>query len=45
MHGYGKSKLTDMEAIKNEFFCTTFLTKAKNVFLNTKKGNKIQTKG
>ena len=45
MHGYHKNKLTDMEAIKNEFFCNTFLTKAKNFFLNTKKGNEIQIKG
>ena len=34
------SKLTDMEAIKNEFLYNDVLTTAKNVFLDTKKKSK-----
>ena len=38
MHGYDESKLTDVEVIKDEFyFYNAFLTKAKRVFLDTKK--------
>ena len=40
MYGYDESKLTDIEAIKNEFFYNTVLTKAKTVFLDTKKTKK-----
>ena len=37
MDGYDKSKLINIEIINNEFFYTTVLTKAKKVFLDTKK--------
>ena len=40
MDGYNKSKLTDTEAIKNEFFYNAVLTKSKRVFLDTKKVEK-----
>ena len=40
MYGYDESKLTDIEAIKNEFFDNTVLTKAKTVFLDTKETTK-----
>ena len=33
MHGYDQSRLIDTEAIKNEFFYNTVLTKAKKSFL------------
>ena len=32
INGYNESKLTDIKAIKDEFFYNTVLTKAKNVF-------------
>ena len=35
--GYNESKLIDIKAIKDEFFYNTVLTKAKKVFLDTKK--------
>ena len=38
--GYVESKLTDIEAIKNELFYNTVLTKAKKVFLDTKNSKK-----
>ena len=40
MDGYNKSKLTDTEAIKNEFFYNAVLTKSEKVFLDTKKVEK-----
>ena len=39
LHGYIESKLVDIEAVKNEFFYNTVLTKTKKVFLDTKKSN------
>ena len=42
INGYNESKLIDIKAIKNEFFYNNVLTKAKKVFLDTKK---IQKKG
>ena len=42
MNGYNESKLIHVKAIKDEFFYNTVLTKAKTVFLDTKK---IQEKG
>ena len=44
MHGYDKSKLTDMEAIKNAFFYNDVFKKAKKVFLDTKKISKRRIK-
>ena len=44
MRGYYKSKLIDIEVIKNELFYNTVLTKAKNVFLDTKKRSKDRDK-
>ena len=44
MHGYNKSKLVDTEAIKNDLFYDTVLTKAKKVFLDTKKNTRRGTK-
>ena len=40
MHGCNKSKLVDTEAIKNDFFYDTVLTKARKVFLDTKKNTR-----
>ena len=40
MNGYIESKLADIKAIKDEIFCKTVLTKAKKVFLETKKNKK-----
>ena len=37
MHRYDERKLIDIETIKNEFFYNTLLTKAKKVFLDTKR--------
>ena len=37
MHGYDESKLLDIEAVKNEFFYNTVLTKNKKMFLILKK--------
>ena len=40
MDGYNESKLTDTKATKDEFFYNTVLTKAKKVFVDTKKNSK-----
>ena len=40
MNGYIESKLADIKAIKDEIFYKTVLTKAKKVFLETKKNKK-----
>ena len=40
MDEYNESKLTDTKATKYEFFYNTVLTKAKKVFLDTKKNSK-----
>ena len=37
MNGYNESELIDIKAIKDEFFYSTVLTKAKKIFLDTKK--------
>ena len=37
MHAYDEGKLIDIETINNKFFYNTVLTKAKKVFLDTKK--------
>ena len=39
MHGYDDGKLIDIETIKNEFFYSSVLTKAKKVFSDIKKKN------
>ena len=44
MNGYNESKLVDIKAIKDEFFYNTVLTKAKKVFLDTKKNSKKGTR-
>ena len=40
MNEYNESKLIDIKAIKDEFFYSTVLTKAKTVFLDTKKNSR-----
>ena len=40
MNGYNESELIDIKAIKDEFFYSTVLTKAKKIFLDTKKNSK-----
>ena len=44
MHGYNESKLLDTEAMQNEFFYNTVLTKAKKSFLDTKKNSRREIK-
>ena len=40
MNRYNDNKLTDIKAIKDEFFYNTILTKARKAFLDTKKNQK-----
>ena len=40
MHRYDEDKLIDIETMKDEFFYSTVLTKAKEVFLDTKNNSK-----
>ena len=44
MLGYKEGKLLDTEAMQNEFFYNTVLTKAKKVFLDTKKNSRREIK-
>ena len=44
MHGYDERKLYGIKELKSEFFHNTILTKANDVFLNTKKNPKKEIK-
>ena len=44
MHGYDEGKLYDIKELKSRFFRNTILTKASDVFLNTKKNPKKEIK-
>ena len=44
IHGYDAGKLYNIKELKSEFLNTTILTKANDVFLNTKKNPKKEIK-